>query len=72
MHTIITSMIKYLRKAGDALKPILQYDKGLITQPTYHGLKGQGTYSFKGFKTQVLWSSPAFHFLVLKVHFIYK
>jgi hypothetical protein len=68
MHSI-TSMIKYLRKAGDALKPILQYDKGLITQPTYYGLKGQGTNSFKGSKTQVKWSSPAFPFFSFKGSF---
>jgi hypothetical protein len=66
-------MIKYLGKAGNALKPILQPNKGLLTQPTYHGLKGQGTDSKKGSKTKVKCCSPAFPFLFsFKGLFLYK
>ncbi len=55
-----TSQKRYLGKAGDASRPILHNDKGLVTQSTYNGFGRQGTDSYEGSMTQVKWSSPAF------------
>ncbi|KJR44093.1 transposase [Candidatus Magnetoovum chiemensis] len=54
-----TSVVKVLDMADIASQPILHLDKGLKTQPTYHGLGRQGTHSIKGSTTQVNESSPA-------------
>jgi len=52
--------------------PILQFDKDLLIQPTYYGFKRRRTDSFKGSKTQVIYSfSVLLSFLILKVHFLY-
>lgn len=42
-----------LDRAGDASRPILQGDEGLVTQSTYNGFGRQGTNSSKGSLTQV-------------------
>ncbi|MFN3740951.1 MAG: hypothetical protein ACK4TF_09840, partial [Thermodesulfovibrionales bacterium] len=55
-----TSLNNLLDKAGDASQPILHGNEGSVTQSTYHGFGRQGTDSFKGSLTQVIWSSPAF------------
>jgi hypothetical protein len=54
-----TSVKRCSDKAGEASRPILHDDKGSKTQSTYYGYGRQGTDSFKGSLTQVLWSSPA-------------
>ena len=54
-----TSVKSYSDKAGEASRPILHDDKGSKTQSTYYGFGRQGTDSFEGSLTQVIWSSPA-------------
>ena len=54
-----TSVKSYSDKAGEASRPILHDDKGSKTQSTYYGYGRQGTDSFEGSLTQVIWSSPA-------------
>lgn len=54
-----TSIKSYSDKAGEASRPILHDDKGSGTQSTYYGYGRQGTDSFEGSLTQVIWSSPA-------------
>lgn len=54
-----TSVKSYSDKAGEASRPILHNDKGSETQSTYYGYGRQGTDSFEGSMTQVIWSSPA-------------
>lgn len=54
-----TSMIDFLAMAGDASQPILHDDKGLLTQPTYHGFWRQVTDSLEDFSVQVKCSYPA-------------
>ncbi len=66
-----TSIKGYLSKAGGASRPILHGDEGSKTQSTYYGFGRQGTDSFKGSKTQVIWSSPAFPNLTGKTR-LYK
>ncbi len=53
-----TSLIVYKAEAG-ACQPILHGDKGLVAQPTYHGLSRQATNSFEGLLAQEVWSCPA-------------
>ena len=53
------SVKSYSDKAGEASRPILHDDKGSKTQSTYYGFGRQGTDSFEGSLTQVIWSSPA-------------
>ena len=54
-----TSIENYLDRAGEASRPILHDDKDSMIQSTYYGYGRQGTDSFEGSMTQVIWSSPA-------------
>ena len=67
----ITSVKSYSCKAGKASRPILHADKGSETQSTYYGYGRQGTDSFEGSMTQVIWSSPALPTSMGKTH-LYK
>ncbi len=54
-----TSVKTYSDKAGETSRPILHDDKDSMIQSTYYGYGRQGTDSFKGSSTQMIWSSPA-------------
>ena len=58
-HNNSASIKSYLDKAGEASRPILHNDKDSKTQSTYYGYGRQGTDSFEGSMTRVIWSSPA-------------
>lgn len=67
----ISSLKKYLCKAGEASRPILHGDKDSEIQSTYHGYGRQGTDSFEGSMTQDAYRSPALPFLMGETH-LYK
>lgn len=69
-HTNTPNRI-FLDSAVNAFRPILHSNKGSKTQSTYDGYGRQGTNSFEGSKTQMIWSSPAYPVLMGKTH-IYK